>query len=123
MRRSHIDKRASKRPARQNVADREYQPSESGAVMSDKERFQGVVKFFNPSKGFGFIRRDGSQDVFVHATELRQSGIMDLSPITTGTNVEFSVVLGEDKSGAQRGPKAVDIKITGQTPVAPVEVT
>ena len=103
--------RANKRPVRQYVSDREYEPSErmSEAMSDGKERFQGVVKFFNPSKGYGFIRRDGSQDVFVHATELRQSGIMDLTPITTGANVEFSVVFGEDKNGQKRGPKAIDI--------------
>lgn len=84
-----------------------------------KERFQGVVKFFNPSKGFGFIRRDGAQDVFVHATELRQSGIMDLTPIQTGTNVEFEVVFGTDKEGTKRGPKAINIKLL--EPPAPLQ--
>lgn len=86
-----------------------------------KERFKGVIKFFNPSKGFGFIRRDGAQDVFVHATELRQSGIMDLTPVQTGVPVEFSVVLGSDKEGKQRGPKAVDIVLM-PLPVAAGEV-
>lgn len=122
MRRFSVDKRVSKRPARQNVADREYEPSaESGAVMSDEKlvRYQGVVKFFNPSKGYGFIRRDGSQDVFVHATELRQSGIMDLTPVTTGAAVEFSVVVGEDKAGSKRGPKAVNIVIIAPAPPQP----
>lgn len=73
--------------------------------MSDSNgRFSGVVKFFNPDRGYGFIRRDGGQDVFVHANELRKSGIMDLTPIVTGAKLEFAIEQVPDK-----GPKAVSI--------------
>lgn len=47
----------------------------AGAVASAK-KLQGVIKFFNAEKGFGFIKpNDGGKDVFVHAREVRQSGI------------------------------------------------
>lgn len=69
-------------------------------------RISGTVKFFNPDKGYGFIRRDGGQDVFVHANELRKSGIMDLSPIVTGAKLDFEIELVADK-----GPKAINIAV------------
>lgn len=63
----------------------------------------GTVKFFNTSKGFGFISpEDGSKDVFVHATALEASGLRSLAD---GQRVEFDVQ--PDK----RGPKAVNLKL------------
>lgn len=60
----------------------------------------GKIKFFNPSKGFGFIA--GSEgDVFFHASAL-PSG---MKSIEEGQSVSFDVKPGE------RGPRAVDIKI------------
>lgn len=76
----------------------------------------GTVKFFNPDKGYGFIRRDGGQDVFVHANDLRKSGIVDLSPLVTGAKLEFVTEL------AEKGPKAVDIKILPADPVSSAAV-
>lgn len=50
----------------------------------------GTVKFFNSSKGFGFIQpEDGSTDVFVHATALERAGIHSLEE---GQKVTFDVV-------------------------------
>ncbi|PIW31729.1 MAG: cold-shock protein [Rhodobacterales bacterium CG15_BIG_FIL_POST_REV_8_21_14_020_59_13] len=50
----------------------------------------GTVKFFNSSKGFGFIQpEDGSTDVFVHATALERAGIHSLDE---GQKVTFDVV-------------------------------
>lgn len=47
----------------------------------------GVVKFYNSQKGFGFIQpEDGSKDVFVHATALERAGIHGLSE---GQKVSF----------------------------------
>jgi CspA family cold shock protein len=54
----------------------------------------GVVKFFNTSKGFGFIAPDGGgKDVFVHVTALQRSGIQDLAE---GQKVSFDVAPGRD---------------------------
>ena len=111
MRFSMLEKRANKRPARQYVSDREYNPEGTGA-MNGSNKTRGVVKFFNADKGYGFIRRDGAQDVFVHANELRKSGIVDLSPVETGRGLEFEVVM------EQKGPKAINLTMLPQIPVS-----
>ncbi len=62
----------------------------------------GTVKFFNTSKGFGFIQPDdGTKDVFVHITAVEQSGMGHLSE---GQKVNFEV------QQDQRGPKAVNLQ-------------
>ncbi len=67
-------------------------------------RIQGTVKFFNASKGFGFITPDtGGQDVFVHATALEFAGI---SQLMEGDKVSF--VLEDDRKG--RGKKAAQLE-------------
>ena len=54
----------------------------------------GIVKFFNPTKGFGFIRPDdGSKDVFVHASAVEGSG---LGNITENQKLSFEVERGND---------------------------
>ena len=56
----------------------------------------GTVKFFNTTKGFGFIQpEDGSNDVFVHVTALERAGIRSLNE---GDKVSFDVV-PDRKSG------------------------
>ena len=58
---------------------------------------QGTVKWFNAEKGFGFIApEDGSQDVFVHYTEIQGSGFRTLEEIQ---KVEFEI--GEGAKGPQ----------------------
>ena len=58
---------------------------------------QGTVKWFNAEKGFGFIApEDGSQDVFVHYTEIQGSGFRTLEE---NQKVEFE--LGEGAKGPQ----------------------
>lgn len=65
------------------------------------ERIQGKVKWFNESKGFGFIERhDGGDDVFLHFSALSQSGF---KTIAEDAEVEFGVEPGP------KGPKAVDV--------------
>lgn len=58
---------------------------------------QGTVKWFNEQKGFGFIEpQDGSEDIFVHYTEIESDGFKTLSE---NQKVEFEV--GEGKKGLQ----------------------
>jgi CspA family cold shock protein len=64
--------------------------------MSEKE--QGTVKWFNGSKGFGFIERDEGEDVFVHFSAIVGEGYRDL---VEGQRVEFTVAQGEKGLQAQ----------------------
>jgi CspA family cold shock protein len=56
-----------------------------------EERIQGTVKWFNAGKGFGFISREGGEDVFVHHSAILAEGYRSL---TEGQRVEFAVVQG-----------------------------
>jgi CspA family cold shock protein len=61
----------------------------------------GTVKWFNEKKGFGFITPDdGSNDVFVHHSEIKVSGFAKLAE---GQKVQFDVEQGE------KGPRAVNV--------------
>ncbi len=65
----------------------------------------GVVKFFNHSRGFGFITpEDGSKDVFVHVTALESAGVPS---IDEGDKVTFDIE--DDPRG--RGKQATNIQI------------
>ncbi len=55
-------------------------------------REEGVVKWFNDTKGFGFIQREGGTDVFVHFRSIRGDGHRTLRD---GQRVEFTVVDGD----------------------------
>jgi CspA family cold shock protein len=71
-------------------------------------RQMGTVKFFNQTKGFGFITPDqGGKDVFVHITAVERSGI---GPLDEGTRVSFDTE--PDKRG--KGPKAVNLQLAGE---------
>lgn len=68
-------------------------------------RRTGTVKFFNQSKGFGFITPDeGGADVFVHISAVQQSGI---ELIDQGMRISFETE--PDRKG--KGPKAVNLQI------------
>ncbi|MEZ5839888.1 MAG: cold-shock protein [Hyphomicrobiales bacterium] len=68
-------------------------------------RQTGTVKFFNQSKGFGFITPDdGSKDVFVHISAVESSGI---PPLDQGVRISFETE--PDKRG--KGPKAVRLQL------------
>jgi CspA family cold shock protein len=67
---------------------------------------KGIVKFFNPQKGFGFIvRDDGGEDVFVHISAVEQAGLTDLAD---GQPVEFTLV---DRGGRI---SATNLRIEGE---------
>ena len=55
------------------------------------ERIQGTVKWFNAGKGYGFISREGGEDVFVHYTALQAEGYRTLDE---GQRVEFTIERG-----------------------------
>ena len=68
-------------------------------------RIMGTVKWFNDSKGFGFITRDdGGKDGFVHHTAINAQGFKSLRE---GQKVEFDVVDG------QKGPAAANVTVVG----------
>ena len=52
------------------------------------ERFVGTVKWFNASKGYGFIGREGGDDIFVHFSAIQMEGYKRLKE---GQKVEFSI--------------------------------
>lgn len=55
------------------------------------DRMQGTVKWFNATKGFGFISRENGPDVFVHHTAIKSTGFRTLEE---GQRVEFTVEQG-----------------------------
>ena len=62
----------------------------------------GKVKWFDENKGFGFIERQGGNDVFVHFSAIKTPGFKTLAD---GQEVEFEVEQG------QKGPQAVNVTI------------
>lgn len=59
---------------------------------------QGVVKWFNSSKGYWFIQRESGEDVFVHFSATQMDGYKSL---TEGQTVEFEVIAGPKDSRPQ----------------------
>ena len=68
------------------------------------ERTKGTVKWFNGSKGYGFIEREDGADVFVHFSAIRGEGFRNLEE---GQSVEFSVEQGP------KGLQATDVAVLG----------
>jgi cold shock protein len=66
------------------------------------ERITGTVKWFNGSKGYGFIAREGGEDVFVHFSAIQSDGYRNLEE---GQRVEFTVEQGP------KGPQASNVTV------------
>ena len=66
------------------------------------QKHTGHVKWFNDSKGFGFIAQDSGPDVFVHYTAIQGGGFKSLAE---GQRVEFTVTQG------QKGPQAENVML------------
>jgi CspA family cold shock protein len=73
-----------------------------GTIMSERET--GIVKWFNGAKGYGFIQREGGEDVFVHYSSIRGEGFRNLEE---GQSVEFNVEQGN------KGLQATDVAVIG----------
>jgi CspA family cold shock protein len=63
---------------------------------------EGTVKWFNNSKGFGFIEKDGGGDVFVHHSAIQADGFKTLNE---GARVKFEIVEGA------KGPAAANVEL------------
>ena len=81
------------------AADPTQQSSDAGSRSGGEV---GTVKWFDSSKGFGFITRDSGEDLFVHFTAIQGSGYRTLEE---GQKVEFNVGAG------QKGPVAQEVKV------------
>jgi CspA family cold shock protein len=66
------------------------------------ERETGTVKWFNATKGYGFIERDSGEDVFIHYSGINGEGYRSLEE---GQRVDFVIVQGE------KGPQAQDVNL------------
>ncbi len=63
---------------------------------------EGTVKWFNDSKGFGFLSREDGPDVFVHQSEIKAEGFRSLNE---GDKVTFEVV------DSPKGPRAANVSV------------
>lgn len=68
---------------------------------------KGTVKWFNDSKGFGFIAQDGGEDVFVHYSAIAGEGYRS---VAEGSRVEFDI------ENSPKGPRAANVVVIEAAP-------
>ena len=83
------------------VKSKSAKPSNRAPATNDSAREQGQVKWFNVSKGFGFITKDDGEEIFVHFRSIRGEGRRGLRD---GQRVSFIV------SQSDKGPQAEDVE-------------
>ena len=74
----------------------------TGLKVTMSNKINGTVKWFNESKGYGFISRDGGADLFVHFSSIQGNGFKTLKE---GQAVTFTEGVG------QKGPQAENVEV------------
>lgn len=83
-----------------------------GRTLDAKKMQTGLVKWFSPGKGYGFVTRDDGEDLFLHYSGLAPGQERRLYP---GDRVEF------DEADGEKGLKAVNVRCVEKSPTRPVE--
>lgn len=89
-------------PVLQALLSRRGSPRSSATGSGSGAREEGEVKWFNTSKGFGFIRRDNDEEIFVHFRSIRE-GKQGRRGLHDGQRVSYIVV------DSDKGPQAEDV--------------
>lgn len=94
------------RPRTERPQQPRSEPARASAAEASGPREQGTVKWFNRTKGFGFVIRESGDEIFVHQRSIRQTGEGDerrRPVLQDGQTVSFVVVVRE------KGPQAEDV--------------
>lgn len=81
--------------------EEEIEENNTEKIKAGEESMNGTVKWFNDSKGYGFISREDGDDVFVHHSSIAGEGFKSL---TEGDEVTFEIEQGE------KGPSAINVQ-------------